>query len=56
MTGDEITCENCGEVIERRGGKWMHEAFGGFYERCWPNKNFYAIPEFPSMDDESEDA
>jgi hypothetical protein len=48
VTGDEITCENCGGTIDRRGGQWVHD---DGTPRCWPGRDFYAIPEFPEDDE-----
>jgi len=41
--GDEVTCENCGEVLDQDSdGDWTHSDTDRV--QCWPGKNFVAAP------------
>ena len=38
----EVSCEHCGQTIERHDGDWIHQVEGD--ERCWPSLPVYAFP------------
>ncbi len=63
MTGDEITCENCGEVVGRREGEWvhiltydllLHPDVPGVGQRCWAGKHFFAFPNADDLNNEED--
>lgn len=42
--GDQPTCESCGEDVELKDKKWVHNGLNGTGPRCWPGRDFWAKP------------
>lgn len=41
--GEEVTCENCGELVYLASDGWLHSERNQV--RCWPGRDFFATPE-----------